>query len=426
MIFRNPLNYSKQIFFNFLTHIKNFYLNSNLYDKKISKIYSSNFEYKPSAHLLSSLIKYQRKKYKIEDFALDSLWNKKDIDSSDFNKLNSFFWFFSLDLKSSKKTTQSVISNWIINNYKYNSKSWNFDLTSKRIIAWLSISRLSYEDSDTEYKNNFNIIIQKQANHLINQISKSKLIDDKLIGCAAIILVGLCYQNQKNYLNFGLGLLKKIIKLSLDSSGFPRSRSIKQLIFYLKYFILIREWHKESQNIPPEFIDETIYYLGQAYAFAWQNLNKDILFNGNNISNNHEFDQYLKRLGYKFKNESNNFGGYAILKNKKVILVMDVGASPNKKFSKDYQSGILSFEIISNGKKLISNSGYYKKNNFRLNQLSKSTATHSALVIEDHSSCKFEKVDNFNSSIKQGAKIIKKILFLKKTIGKLMLDMMVI
>ena len=72
-------------------------------------------------------------------------------------------------------------------------------------------------------KNNFNKIIQKQTNHLINEISRSELIDDKLIGCAAIILVGLCYQNEKKYLFFGSGLLKKISKLILDNYGLPKS-----------------------------------------------------------------------------------------------------------------------------------------------------------------------------------------------------------
>ena len=38
---------------------------------------------------------------------------------------------------------------------------------------------------------------------------------------------------------------------------------------------------------------------------------------------------------------------------------MDIGSSPIQKFSKDYQSGALSFEIISKGKKLINNSGYF-------------------------------------------------------------------
>ena len=64
---------------------------------------------------------------------------------------------------------------------------------------------------------------------------------------------------------------KKISIIILDNLGFPKSRNIKQLIFYLKYYILIREWFKESQNDIPEHIDETIYLLGQGYAFIWQN-----------------------------------------------------------------------------------------------------------------------------------------------------------
>ena len=132
-------------------------------------------------------------------------------------------------------------------------------------------------------------------------------------------MVGLCYQNNNKYLPFGLSLLKKISKISLDTYGFPKSRNIKQLTFYLKYFILIREWFRESQINTPEHIDETIFYLGQGYAFLCQNGNNNFLFNGNNITDNQQFDNYLTRLGYKFKNESQEFGGYVLLKNKKIF-----------------------------------------------------------------------------------------------------------
>lgn len=417
MIYRKPLNYINQFFSNISKKFKTIYLSSKFYDKKISKIYYDDFRYKPSPYLLSSIIKYQKKKYKIEDFAIESI-SQKNLTLEDFKKLNNFFWFFSLDLKSSKKATQNVIENWIKNNEKYNSKSWDFDLTSKRIIAWLSNHQLTYEDSNKEYQDKFNLIVQKQTNHLINEAGKSDLFENKMIGSAAIILVGLSYQDQKNYLSNGLDLLKNIIKSSLDAEGFPKSRSIKQLVFYLKYFILIREWFKESQTIVPEYIDETIYYLGQGYSFTWQNINQDILFNGNTISNNSEFDQYLIRLGYKFKNESNELGGYVHLKNKKLNLVMDVGINPKKDFSKDYQSGALSFEIISNGKKLITNSGYFPKKN-KLNALSKMSASHNTLIIDDHSSCKFEEKKKFNTTIEEGLKIIKKNIIFEKNYWKI-------
>ena len=410
--------YINRFFFGITNHIRKFYLNSSIYNKKISKIYSKDFTYKPSRHLLSSLIKYQKKKFRIEDFAFDNVWNNKSINDKEFKILNNFYWFFSLDLKSSKEITQTVIINWINNNHKYNYKSWNFDLTAKRIIAWLSCHELTYEESNQDYKDNFNNIIQKQTNHLVNEINRSDLIEDKLVGCASIILVGLCYQNEKNYLSFGSTILKRISKLTLDSHGFPKSRNIKQLTFYLKYFILIREWFKEAQVTIPEHIDETIYYLGQGYAFFSKNPESDLLFNGNNISDNKEFDNYLKRLGYKFKNEDKELGGYIILQNRKISLTMDVGSTPNLNYTKDYQSGALSFEVISSGKKLISNCGYDKKKNSKLNDLSKSSATQNTLVIDDNSSCKFINIDK-SLMVKRGLKIIKKNFVFEKNYWKI-------
>ena len=51
-----------------------------------------------------------------------SVWNNQDIKDTDYKKLHSFFWLFTIDLKSSKKITQSIILNWIETNQKYNSK----------------------------------------------------------------------------------------------------------------------------------------------------------------------------------------------------------------------------------------------------------------------------------------------------------------
>ena len=73
-------------------------------------------------------------------------------------------------------------------------------------------------------------MIQKQTNHLMNEIDNSKKINDKMIGCAAIILVGLSYKDENKYLSYGLSLLKKISNSAFDNFGFTKSRSIKQLI----------------------------------------------------------------------------------------------------------------------------------------------------------------------------------------------------
>ena len=417
MVFSNLLNLINNSYIFSKKRIRSLYLGSNIYNRKITSSIASSLEYYPSPNLLDSLIKYNKKKINIENYSLNKVWDNKELKEKDYKNLNSFFWLFSLDLRSSKKDTQNVILQWIDKNHRYSSKSWEIDIVAKRIIAWTSNSRLTYEDGNTEYKNKFNAIIKKQINHLINEIEGSEWVDDKIIGCAAIILTGLSYKD--HYLKTGLNLLKKLVKYSFNNDGFPKSRSIRQLCFYLKYFILIREWFKESQSEIPDFINENIYYLGQAYAFCWQNNKVDLLFNGSYETNNLDFDHYLKKLGYSFKNQNNELGGYTVLNDKKTSLIMDVGSSPDKKFSSNYQAGALSFEIITNGKKLICNSGYFQNYNHELNELSKSSAIHSTLILDDRSSCKFNKTKNESSKISHGLKILKKNIVFEKNYWKI-------
>jgi len=413
MIFKNSLNYFGKFFFFFKINLRNIYFNSNLYNKKISNVSNRDLEYKPNPNTLDCLVKYEKKKNKIDEFSLNSIWTDKKIKIKDYKKLHSFFWLFSLDLKSSKNLTRNTVENWITSNSNYDTKSWEIDILSKRVIAWISNSKLTYEDSDQEYKKKFNTIIQKQINHLMNEIQHSEWVDDKMIGCAAIILGGLSYKDKEGYLDFGLNLLKKIIRISFDNTGFPKSRNIGQLSFYLKYFVLIREWLKESQNEIPEYIDETIYYLGQSYSLISRG-GSGFFFNGNYQIDNSDFDKYLIRLGYNFKNEGHEIGNYAILRNKKISLMMDIGSNPEKKFSKDYQAGSLSFEIITGDNKLITNSGYFKNYHHKLNLISKTTAAHNTLIVNNKSSCVFERGNYKESLIKKGLKITNKIIIKQK------------
>ncbi|MFL2892445.1 MAG: heparinase II/III family protein [Candidatus Pelagibacter sp.] len=379
-----------ETFHQIFSQIRKIYFNSSIYDKKISSKNLKALIYKPSLNILSTIAKYDKTKNKIEDFEIHKILEINKIAYKDYKKLNNFFWLFSIDLKSSKKICLSIISKWIENNQRYNSDLWEIDILSRRIISWISNSQLTYDEGDKIYKEKFNKIVFKQVNHLINEIKKSDNYHDKLLGCAAIILTGISY-NEDRYLEFGLELLKKIIKYSFDSEFFPKSRNIRQLIFYLKYFILIRELLKESSNEIPEYLDEIIFHLGKGYDFLWSSTKHSLLFNGNHESNLDDFDKYLGLQKYYFKNKKNDLGGYSILTNKNVILGMDIGPPPENKFSENYQSGPLSFELIFKGKKLICNSGYFQDTKKKLNLISRSTAAHSTLVLNNKSVANFKK-----------------------------------
>ena len=158
MVLKNSFNFVNE-FLNLVSEqVRKIYLNSKYYNNKISQIDEKNLDYKPSQNLFNCIFKYEKKREKIENYYINSIWTNEIGNYKDYKKLHSFFWLFTLDLKSSKRATQSIILNWIESNSNYNPKNWEMNILSKRLISWISNSKLTYEDSNIEYKKNLTLL----------------------------------------------------------------------------------------------------------------------------------------------------------------------------------------------------------------------------------------------------------------------------
>jgi len=136
------------------------------------------------------------------------------------------------------------------------------------------------------------------------------------------------------------------------------------------------------------------------------------LFNGATEINYKDYDIFLKNLKYKFTNKNNEIADLIKIKKKKFEFFIDCGNPPPDEFAKYYQAGCLAFELISNKQKVICNSGYGKYLSPKLSSISRSTAAHSTLYINDTSSCTFQKNHSINkvygNSLVHRHKIIQK------------------
>ena len=81
--------------------------------------------------------------------------------------------------------------------------------------------------------------------------------------------------------------------------------------------------------------------------------------------------------------------GYERMEAGETIIIIDVGPSPPAAFSCDAHAGALSFEMSSGAQRLIVNCGVPYNPRPRLREAARSTAAHSALVVNDASSCRF-------------------------------------
>ena len=396
----------------FFLSIRNLYFRSSSYNKKLITFIPERIIYSPSAYLAASLTTISNDFYKITNIAPELLWKTSVKDKLKFENLHSFLWLTKLDRKNSKIITKKIIKSWIDVFFNYDPNVWEMEITAKRIIAWSSNTDITLENSDKIYKEKFFLSLIKQSNFLSKNLNNLFYDPSKIICCAAIILSGMIFK--ENIINFKLGTdeLEKVVKNYFDDNGFPKSRNPEEVFICIKYLILIRELHKEAQKPIPDFLNEIISKCGNCYALLSYTNNQFPLFNGATEINCKDYDIFLKNLKYKFNNKDHEIADLIKIKKKKFEFFIDCGNPPSSAFAKYYQAGCLSFEIVSNKQKVICNSGYGKYLSPNLSSISRSTAAHSTLYINDTSSCIFQKNQSINkiygNSLIHKHKIIKK------------------
>ena len=288
----------------FFLSFRNIYLKTNFYNKKLITFVPERIFYNPSTYLSASLTTSFGNFYKITNTKPELLWQTNIREKQEFENLHSFLWLTRLDRKNSKNITKKIIKSWINIFFNYSPHTWEMEITAKRIIAWSSNTDITLENSDKIYKEKFFSSLVKQSNFLSRNLKNLFYIPSKIICCSAIILSGMIFK--ENDLNYKIGIkeLEKIIKNYFDDTGFPKSRNPEEVFICIKYLILIREWHKESQRPIPDFLNEIISKCGNCYALLSCSNKQFPLFNGSTEINHKDYDVFLKNLKYKFINEN--------------------------------------------------------------------------------------------------------------------------
>ena len=397
----------------FFLSFRNYYFSSTFYNKKLVTFIPERIFYSPSLHLSAPLSTISKDFYKITNTSPELLWETNINEKQKFENLHSFLWLGKLDRKNNKIITKDIIKSWISKFFDYNQNTWEMGIVAKRIIAWLSNSDITLENSSKLYKEKFFISLIKQSNFILKNLKNLNHDHDRIICCAAILLSGLVFKESNLNYKIGIKELEKTIKNYFDDNGFPKSRNTEDVFVCIKYLILIREWLKEAQKPIPDFLNEIIIKCGDCYSLLSCSNKQFPLFNGATEIDYKDYDIFLKNLKYKFTNNNYSAADLIKIKKKKFEFFIDCGNPPPDKFSKYYQAGCLSFELISNKQKVICNSGYGKYFSLKLAELSRSTAAHSTLYINDTSSCIFQKNKTINKAY--GNFLVKKHKIIEKS-----------
>ncbi len=379
----------------FIRSLKEFFFSSNYYNKLLDTEIPSRFLFNPNPYLLSPFLNHKEALIKISsedvrNFRVNLFKNKEK------KNIHNFLWLNLIDRKNKNETIQKIIREWIGKYSKYTKGIWDENLTSLRIVSWISNADLILNANDKDFNRSFYKNIIRQINFIKNNINNLNDENKKISSISLLMLSGLVFKEYYIYYRFGLKELKKFIDNNFDDHGFPINRNFENLLTFVQYFILIKEWIKSAQETVPEYLEDII----EKNLICLNSLNnpskKLPLFNGCTDRSLVNFLTYLEKLNYSLKKNLKSVGQVQIVKNKKTTLFFDSGEPPNYRLSKDYQSGPLSFEYSSDKDKIITNCGYGRKISKKIQILSKFTSGQSTLCIDDTSVVKFKKSNLIN------------------------------
>ena len=371
-----------------------FFFSTKYYNKSLETKIPSRFFFYPNPYLLSPLVNHSEALYKISKDNADINWDHIDK-NKEKNKIHNFLWLNLVDRKNNPETIQKIIFDWYIKYGNYKKEVWNNNSINLRTISWISNAEIILNNNDKSFEKLFLKCLLKQINFIKKNVNNSE-DNKKIASISTIILSGLVFREYYYNFKFGIKELKKLIDNFFDKNGFPKNRNCENLLTFLQYFILIKEWIKQGQEIIPEYLEEIIEKNLVCLNSFKNSSNKLPLFNGSTEKNLESFLEYLEKLNYNFEEKLKSVGQMQIIRNKKATLYFDSGEPPSYKLSKDYQSGPLSFEYLSDDEKIITNCGFGRKISKKIELISKFTSAQSTLCINDTSVVKFKKNNLIN------------------------------
>jgi len=377
--------------------LKNIYFSTNYYNNSLKTKLPDRLYFYPNPFLLSSFINQKIFTFKLSKINIDTFWCVFESQKEE-EDLNSFFWLNLINRKNDGLIIQQIITIWIKNNIKYKKKTWDNLSISKRVLAWILNADIILNNADRNFKQIFFNSIIMQINHLKKNLNYENDPVKKIEIISVIILSGLVFKEYNSNFETGIKVLKNTIEVFFDNDGCPINRNIYDLVQCSKFLVLIKECCRDAQEYIPDYLDDLVDKLIDSLHSLKTPTNNNPLFNGASEFKIDVYLEYLSGLEYKSKNTINKINDVYIVRGKKNLLFLDLGSPPKKKYSKNYQSGPLSFEYFIDNNKIITNCGFGNKISKKAELISRLTSAQSTLCLNDSSVVKFERNNLINDA----------------------------
>jgi uncharacterized heparinase superfamily protein len=314
--------------------------------------------------------------------------------------LHGFGWLRHLraaDTALSRANAHALVEDWL-NLEARNPRAMDRQVmrdpqvVARRLISWLSQSPIILENADHIFYRRFVRAVEKHAATLERALAGGLGADTRLTAIIALTQAGLCLEGANGLLRRAIFLLARELQTQILRDGGHVSRNPRVLVELLVDLLPTRQAFVARGLVAPESLLNAIDRMTPMLRLFRHADGALAEFNGMGVSEPETLATLLAHGDVGAAALDAPYSGYQRIEAAEAIMIVDVGAPPPSAFSREAHAGCLAFEFSSGLHRLVVNCGAPSADMVEAREAARASAAHSALVVDDHSSCRFAPV----------------------------------
>lgn len=308
-------------------------------------------------------------------------------------EIHGFSWLRHLkatDNPAARQVARELVEDWIEINGRWHDIAWDHEVTSTRILAWLAQSPLVLQGSEHEFYNSFLKSLNRQVRYLRRIVGDLPPGVGRLKASIALAAATLSMSGQKRYSRSSARRLDEELNAQILPDGGHISRSPAVIIDILTDLLPLRQAFTARGLEPTKAIMTAIDRMMPMLRFFRHGDGAFAHFNGMGGTKS---DLIATLLAYDDARGKPvlqaKYTGYSRMEAGDTIIIADTGPTPPMRLSEKAHAGTLSFEFSSGRQRIITNCGAPAAHLSEWHQMTRSTAAHSTLGLNDTSSARF-------------------------------------
>lgn len=288
---------------------------------------------------------------------------------------------------------RTLVSDWLkLYGRTIEGFSWEPDIVSKRVIAWLQHSGTLLKDCNLEFYRAFLKSLAFQLRYLRIIAPGLETGEVKLRCRIALVFGALSLPVATSKLTSATRNLESELLTQIFPDGGHISRNPEAVLELLTDLLPLRQTYANQSENPPRELIAAVERMLPALRFFRHCDGALAHFNGAGYAKQERIAAVLRfddAAGSPLSSASHS--GYQRLQMGYTTVVADTGLPPIASASQDAHAGCLSFELSSGRHRYVVNAGTDRFGPADFNLLSRTTAAHSTATVNDTSSCRFAK-----------------------------------